>query len=1099
MRRTASVALLLPYLTVFSFSQDQASYRSLEERRSQAASAGAVREAFFSAAGNPPPTLEAAFGSLNGAPIDDPTFLAARRSRLRDNVSARARERLTNMSSPLAALVASVCDAEDAADALEERVLAALEVGLELAPGFHEDAMSEVLETLREQRRAADRVEPESDAWPEASAQALEAAHYEQRLRTYQRQAMRRMVLPSDRRLVESVLEDIERAPHRLNDDLMMRATPLLPAELAAHVAATVGSHVFESDGTGATDAPEVPEEEDPPEGSEQRIALEAANAEIVRMEQARYEDSLVAIASREQDGARLDQTTDAAMALSLIDPTRVSKLLQAFHASQDLVTALRTEVHAKTEERAAFLRDDAVQRSRFLDPRASADGSQPRRDAYASFESSLALRREHVDGELSRLMDTLESFLVSRRRLIPLIDYTTRREAFPAELSAEITEAPLWLRHSVNDELRYVRTIPDRMFDLNALWQWLTVSFDLLILVIAWVYLRKASARWLRRRIDALRKKQLSRFGWQEAPRYIQDREIAAMARYGIASMGALVLHYLLVPRSTVLAFFALVWMSWALLKFVPKAVRITAVVSTGILDPLGRVNAQTAEEEAMAVRTASWFLWWWILTSLAAVATVPLLQADAMRQLVRITSAMALAMVVLVSLAGWAPRIRTFIQDLADQSFATEWLGRPSRSRIYRIVRAGCGALFIGARVVFWLLVDRGWLSRSGTELVVSQFKLVDAGTELLSREGRARIEAAEAPWIERDTELDALMSASVAWHRDRRLGVVAIIGDHGMGKTSFLEAARGRLESEMDLPVTRLQVPARARSKSFRDQLEWLTTPLNVDVPKNSNRAAIQKLLVETLESQPPTIFIIDDVHLLLRRVVGGFDLLEAVAGIVQACSDEHFWVLGLHRPAWSYIDGVSDNARLVFRQRIELPGLDANALESTLTARTRNAGYEPAFDKLLQRSQGRADDDKTAAKARSMYWRIVTQASQGNPDVALDFWLSSLGSAVPADNGELATVPVYLALGHADTEVEKLSDHYLFLLTALVVHDGLKLADLADVLNLPVAETRSACQTLQSLNILEHQRTRFIIAPVWQPAVLRVLDRKNFAHR
>ena len=219
------------------------------------------------------------------------------------------------------------------------------------------------------------------------------------------------------------------------------------------------------------------------------------------------------------------------------------------------------------------------------------------------------------------------------------------------------------------------------------------------------------------------------------------------------------------------------------------------------------------------------------------------------------------------------------------------------------------------------------------------------------------------------------------------------------------------------------------------------------------------------------------------------------MKSVLDIIQVCSDDHFWALTLHRPAWTYVKNISTSIRLAFRENIELSRLGAEVLEASLVGRTRAAGYDPRFEKLLE-GRLRNTSDHGESRARAMYWRIVSEASRGNPEVALEYWLSSLGP--PVENGDLAEVPVYLHAGHAEADVEKLSDEYLFLLTALVIHDGLQIEDLAEVLNVVLGRVRMTCQHLESLRILERNGPVFQIAPSWQPAVLRVLDQKQFAH-
>ena len=309
---------------------------------------------------------------------------------------------------------------------------------------------------------------------------------------------------------------------------------------------------------------------------------------------------------------------------------------------------------------------------------------------------------------------------------------------------------------------------------------------------------------------------------------------------------------------------------------------------------------------------------------------------------------------------------------------------------------------------------------------------------------------------------------------------------------------------------MKIARLRLPPRKRQGSLRASLGWLVEPFDLQLAKGTQRGEVENRVHEQLEALPPQVIMVDDVHYLLRRTVGGFESITSVLNIIQACSDVHFWVVSLHRPAWRYVEGVSSSVHL-FRDHIQLCELGPEQLSETLLARTEAAGLEARFDDLVNRRTAGDDEVKARKRATAAYWRILAETSLGNPQVALQFWLSSLGplngsgneddGRLPGDTGANGKRPirVHNFLGPSKEEVEKMSDDYLFVLTALVVHDGLGLEDLADVLNVPGKQLAVTCQHLESLGMLERTRRTYSISPRWQPVVLRCLDQRNFAHR
>lgn len=1047
----------------------------LEQRLVAAESARSLRQAYFDAGGEnfePPLTLEQAFSHLAGAPLSDPSFLMARQRLVDDQRTARARERLDAGGSARARAVAAACDAEDAADALEARLLSALGVGLEIAPGFTAESVELARRAWRAARQTAARTPEDDPNFARAQREAVDAAEAERALMLYQSSALRKMTLPDDnglQRLVDAELAAAEGQALGVSArSRLERAAPLLGEESRSLIDAALAG------GLGSVAVAGAQATQLPPAAAEAERNLRAAELE-------RHTATLEKIRSLQLRYAELEAESVRTRELSILDDTRAEALQQSSLASRDLVRTIR----------------DGVREILALQDTHRTERRERSRDPVVDSGIVAALDKRDADtrDELDAMLDVEKRALALRRDLEPYGESMSRQALF-TELVDELEEAPLWLKLEWHKDVRWLRSVPERATDLNAMGEFIEVSFDLLLLALFWIYLRNQAPRWLSRASANIGGKDASRFGLGRWPRRVDERELEAVARYGADALGAFALYRLVLPRSEFLALFALIWMGSALLRCIPAAIRLLLPLGGRALDPLEADTELPAEIKALGESTASWFLWWWILSSVTAFIAVPLLQADTLARLIYFLSFTILVLLIVLALARWSPWTRQFIANLADQSAVSTWLARPVRSRIRQIFLSACGNIYILLRLVFWALVDRGWLSRSGANIAVSQLKLADGDSELLASEERERIRATEPVHIQRAEQLDVLVKAFESWKRERRRGIVAVIGNSGMGKTVFLEQALAALTAlQSDVPVSKLELPVQKRSSSLRERLKWLTQSLELEIPKNASRATLEKTIVQHLESLPPRVFLVDDLHFLLRRTVDGFETLEIARNIIQACADEHFWVLTLHRPAWVYIDGASAAMKLAFRERIELPGLDADQLGEHLVEATRSVGLDPEFRSLLLGKRPQADQDTLEHKARRLYWRIVSQQSLGNPRVMSEFWLSGLGVATAATGG-MRQVPVYLFTGHGDNEVDGLSDEYLFLLTALIVHDGLSVDDLAEVLNTMSSRVRVACQHLESLGIIGEANRGYVIAPGWQPTVARVLDRRNF---
>jgi hypothetical protein len=112
------------------------------------------------------------------------------------------------------------------------------------------------------------------------------------------------------------------------------------------------------------------------------------------------------------------------------------------------------------------------------------------------------------------------------------------------------------------------------------------------------------------------------------------------------------------------------------------------------------------------------------------------------------------------------------------------------------------------------------------------------------------------------------------------------------------------------------------------------------------------------------------------------------------------------------------------------------------------------------------------------------------------VALETWTRSLRL------GETEDTTAVVLFDQPDAEIlAQGGKHALFVLAALVVHDGLDVKHLVRVLNLHEASCRATCRRLEGLGVLtsDAHDEHYDITMAWGPAVHRHLRRKHLLHR
>jgi hypothetical protein len=366
-------------------------------------------------------------------------------------------------------------------------------------------------------------------------------------------------------------------------------------------------------------------------------------------------------------------------------------------------------------------------------------------------------------------------------------------------------------------------------------------------------------------------------------------------------------------------------------------------------------------------------------------------------------------------------------------------------------------------------------------------------DAPTARIDPRVLAAVRRFDPDVVSTDVEAEEVLAEFEAWQDDSRRGMVAVTGQRGSGKTRLL----GRVPALMGPQADGLQVhPIILDRDIFNgdDALSWLMSA--VGAPLRDSRWDVDSA-VRVLDGLEPRIFVVDDLHRCFLRAVGGFRGLRDILTAMHASSDRHFWVCSFHGDNWAYLEGVGAAVNLgVFRKRVPMRAMAAQALRDWLESHTRAAGLEPTYDDLATEGWMASDPDRARERARNAYFRLLAEATRGNPRVALERWSLSL-----RQGEEVGLAAVVLFAQPDSTLLIDGGAHALFVLSALVVHDGLDVTDLSRVLNLSAAACRATCRRLEGIGVLDSDEAdeHFDITMAWAPAVHRHLRRKHLLHR
>lgn len=327
-----------------------------------------------------------------------------------------------------------------------------------------------------------------------------------------------------------------------------------------------------------------------------------------------------------------------------------------------------------------------------------------------------------------------------------------------------------------------------------------------------------------------------------------------------------------------------------------------------------------------------------------------------------------------------------------------------------------------------------------------------------------------------VENFPELDEVTELARTWRGGGPGRIVSVVGEPGIGKTAWMQALLRALEAPPEIHSFA------GRHVGESAALSALARAAGVET--GGGRAA----LIAALRALPPRLFVLDRCHALFLRSIGGLVGYEACLDVAARTTDRHFWVLGHADRPWSFLRKVFRGENH-FDRVVTLEEWSEEEISALIDQRMALAGVTPVYDDLvIDRVEGTAFD-REVIRSGERFRRLLWDYADGNPRVALHFWLRSLS---PDGHGR---VRVHLFDAPTADDLEHLQELTRFILAALVLHDDLTAEEVAAALAFTPAQCEAALRFLAKDEILVQKDGRYRVSTHWFRAVGRYLKRKG----
>ena len=308
----------------------------------------------------------------------------------------------------------------------------------------------------------------------------------------------------------------------------------------------------------------------------------------------------------------------------------------------------------------------------------------------------------------------------------------------------------------------------------------------------------------------------------------------------------------------------------------------------------------------------------------------------------------------------------------------------------------------------------------------------------------------------------------------------GGAAVISEQGGGKTHLFERLKNRFENKMMV----IECPP----GGIDPVLNKFAESLGLDASDLTAKA-----ISDRLQERQIKVVAIDSLHRLSRPVFGGQQGMDQLGELIGPIRDSVFWFYGINWAAWHYISRVRAS-RLFLDDILRLPMWTEDQIRELIEIRSSQAGFEPDFSELiLPRQFDDIDYETEEERNRFGFYRILWNASDGNPMVSLHLWADSL--RIAPDNQVLVSLPQL----PATSELEKVSMTMLLTLRVIAQSEMINQEEIVESLRLPTAEISGALHLAETRRWIKSIDGRYRLTWKWFRSITQVLARKNMLVR
>lgn len=439
----------------------------------------------------------------------------------------------------------------------------------------------------------------------------------------------------------------------------------------------------------------------------------------------------------------------------------------------------------------------------------------------------------------------------------------------------------------------------------------------------------------------------------------------------------------------------------------------------------------------------------------------------------------------IIIILIAWWRKTIFTRAESIPHPTGVIKWVVNRKRGMVSFPAAAIGGAYLLGDGIYRFALKQISHLSLTRRILAYTFRREVEKQASLAADDGNYRpIDSKTYQALDPSRFVDGIVASYMQKKiqvirdlvRSDNNAIVAVVGERGIGKTTFVERVAEDLKSPELCHV-------RCEPGGFDIFLRQIAVALGIE------EASTEDQIVNHLHRHLPVLICIDDAHRLIRPLIGGLRDMDRLIHFAHRVGSTTSWLMAIGTPAWQYLKRARGE-RAMFDEVAMLRPWTEEQIAELVGIRNKSNSLEPRFDKVAVPRQVRGMETGEEDRTERDFYRILWDYSGGNPAVSLHFWRESLFCR----NG---TGHVYVRLfkGPSANDLEDLPSTFYFVLRSILQLELALESDIVKCTDLQPPEVADALRAAISHDYIDYEGERICLNLAWYRAVVQVLERKH----